>query len=141
MLYLGPVFLSSFSYRGTRFVHGLWPWLGLFFTWAPPEEGKIKQFPFPLDLASGLGEVEDALNLVQRLRMSTARGMENLRLESNPWVMPPEAVVEEGLPAVVEYLTDVRTAEETGANVKELKLLKVVLVGSSQAGKTRCLPA
>lgn len=73
--------------------------------------------------------------------MSTVRSMENLRLESNPWVMPPEAVVEEGLPAVVEYLTDVRTAEEAGASVKELKLLKVVLVGSSQAGKTRCLPA
>ena len=71
--------------------------------------------------------------------MSTVRGMENLRLESNPWIMPPEAVVEEGLPAVVEYLIDVRTAKEAGADVKELKLLKVVLVGSSQAGKTRCL--
>ena len=67
--------------------------------------------------------------------------MENLRLESNPWIMPPEAVVEEGLPAVVEYLIDVRTAKEAGADVKELKLLKVVLVGASQAGKTRCLPA
>lgn len=54
--------------------------------------------------------------------------------------MPPEAVVEEGLQAVKSYLTEVRTANEAGAQVATVKLLKVVLVGSSQAGKTRCLP-
>lgn len=88
---------------------------------------------------SGLGEAEDALNLIHRFSISKVRGMdyENLRLESNPWIMPPEAVVEEGLTAVVEYLTDVRIAKKAGAEVKELKLLKVVLVGSSRAGKTR----
>ncbi|CAM9834872.1 unnamed protein product [Ectocarpus sp. 6 AP-2014] len=50
--------------------------------------------------------------------------------------MPPEGVVEKGLPEVKAYLRDVRKAEEAGAEVKTLKLLKVVLVGSSQAGKT-----
>lgn len=55
--------------------------------------------------------------------------------------MPPEAVVEEGLPAVEKYLTEVQTAQEVGARVTTVQLLKVVLVGSSQAGKTRCLQA
>lgn len=64
-----------------------------------------------------------------------------LFLGGNPWVMPPEAVVEEGLRAVESYLTEVLTANEAGAQVTTVKLLKVVLVGSSQAGKTRCLPS
>lgn len=51
--------------------------------------------------------------------------------------MPPESVVEKGLPAVERYLLDVRKAEAAGAPVKVLQLLKVVLVGSSEAGKTR----
>lgn len=55
--------------------------------------------------------------------------------------MPPEAVVEEGLTAIEAYLKDVRAAKKAGAEIKTLQLLKVVLVGSSQAGKTRCLPA
>lgn len=61
-----------------------------------------------------------------------------MRLDGNPWVMPPEAVVEKGLEAVRKYLQDVQTAKEAGADVTSLKLLKVVLVGSSGAGKTRC---
>ncbi|CAN0052948.1 unnamed protein product, partial [Laminaria digitata] len=60
-----------------------------------------------------------------------------LGLKGNPWIMPPEAVVEEGLSAVETYLEDVRTAEKAGAGIKTMQLLKVVLVGSSQAGKTR----
>ncbi|CAN0532861.1 unnamed protein product, partial [Scytosiphon promiscuus] len=49
--------------------------------------------------------------------------------------MPPEAVVEKG-GAVYKYLLDVEKAEEVGARVEMLQLLKVVLVGSSKAGKT-----
>ncbi|CAN0471898.1 unnamed protein product, partial [Laminaria digitata] len=59
-----------------------------------------------------------------------------LRLNGNPWIMPPEAVVDEGLSAVETYLKAVRTAEEAGVGIKTMQLLKVVLVGSSQAGKT-----
>lgn len=51
--------------------------------------------------------------------------------------MPPEAVVERGLIAVEKYLVDVQEAKNSGAHVQTHKLLKVVLVGSSQAGKTR----
>jgi len=32
-------------------------------------------------------------------------------LTGNPWIMPPEAVVEKGLHAVKTYYTDVREAE------------------------------
>lgn len=60
-----------------------------------------------------------------------------LRLENNAWVMPPEAVVEAGVPAVKRYLLDVQEAEKAGADVTSLKLLIVVLVGSASAGKTR----
>lgn len=55
--------------------------------------------------------------------------------------MPPEGIVNKGLPAVEKYLRDVREAEEAGAEVKTLNLLKVVLIGSSGAGKTRYLLA
>lgn len=55
-------------------------------------------------------------------------------LTGNPWIMPPEAVVEKDLAAVKTYYTDVR---EAGAEVIPRRLLKVVLVGSSSAGKTR----
>lgn len=92
-------------------------------------------------LVSGLGEVEDALGIVHLFTMLKTGDGRHLALERNPWIMPPEAIVEEGLPAIEAYLMDVRAAREAGAEVKTLQLLKVVLVGSSQAGKTRCLPA
>ena len=53
--------------------------------------------------------------------------------------MPPEAVVEQGLDAIKIFLGDVQKASENGAQVRSLKLLKVVLVGAASAGKTRCL--
>ena len=53
--------------------------------------------------------------------------------------MPPEAVVEQGLEAVKIFLGDVQKANENGADIRSLKLLKVVLVGAASAGKTRCL--
>ena len=88
----------------------------------------------------GLGGVEGSVALLKRFdRRTNFHESGGLFLEGNPWVMPPEAVVEEGLDAVDNYLTEVRTANEAGAQVATVKLLKVVLVGSSQAGKTRCL--
>lgn len=77
----------------------------------------------------GLGEAKDALRLLHRLDGFSI-------LKNNPWVMPPEAVVEMG-GAVLKYYQDVEEAERVGAQIEELQLLKVVLVGSSQAGKTR----
>lgn len=58
-------------------------------------------------------------------------------MENNPFVMPPEAVVEAGIPAVEDYLLDVQAAKKAGADATRLQLLKVVLVGSASAGKTR----
>lgn len=58
-------------------------------------------------------------------------------LRGNPWVMPPEAVVEHGFAAIKTYYTDVQMAIEAGAEVTQRRLLKAVLVGASSAGKTR----
>lgn len=85
----------------------------------------------PVFFSSGLGETDDALRLVERFE----EGQE-FQLKNNPWVMPPEAVVEAGLPATKRYLLDVQEAK-AGADVTSLQLLKVVLVGSAGAGKTR----
>lgn len=82
--------------------------------------------------AAGLGEAKDALRLMRLPHI------EFIKLKNNPWVMPPEAVVEKG-GAVHNYLLEVEEAAEAGAEVRTLKLLKVVLVGSSRAGKTRCV--
>lgn len=83
---------------------------------------------------TGFGNLEDALKLTTRF-VSTA----NVLLGGNPWRMPPEAVVEQGLEAVRKYLIDVKSAKSEGAPTKSLQLLKVVLLGSPQAGKTRYL--
>lgn len=80
---------------------------------------------------SGLGKAEDALRLVERLR-------NNVFLGNNRWTTPPESVVEAGVPAVERYLLDVQAAKETGDDLTLLRRLKVILVGSAAAGKTRC---
>ena len=53
--------------------------------------------------------------------------------------MSPEAVVEQGLNAIKTFLEDVLEAIANGAQVRSLQFLKVVLVGSASAGKTRYL--
>lgn len=85
--------------------------------------------PLPICVLD-LGEIDHALLMVRRIG-------NGLKLSNNPWINPPEAVVEEGLDGVEKYLLDMRKAEEAGAEVKTLHLLKVVLVGSPNAGKTR----
>ncbi|CAM9253300.1 unnamed protein product, partial [Sphacelaria rigidula] len=72
---------------------------------------------------------KDVLRLIDRPSL-------RIRLKNNPWIMPPGAVVEEGLEAVKAYLVDVQAAKNAGADVTSLSLLKVVLVGSASAGKT-----
>lgn len=61
----------------------------------------------------------------------------DIDLRGNPWMMPPEAVVEKGLKAVRSFYKDVREAVHAGGDVISRRLLKVVLVGSSSVGKTR----
>lgn len=73
-----------------------------------------------------LGEVGHALQLISRIETG-------LFLRSNPWISPPGAVVEEGLDGVKKYFADTQKAEEAGAEIKTLHLLKVVLVGSPNA--------
>ena len=88
-----------------------------------------------------LGDVDDALRLLQHFDKRQSSTFEYLLLlDGNPWVRPPEAVLKKGRSAIRTYLVDVRTAMDAGIGYTELssqKLLKVVLVGSSQAGKTR----
>ncbi|CAN0423458.1 unnamed protein product, partial [Ascophyllum nodosum] len=79
----------------------------------------------------GLGDVQHALEFVSKFESD-----EGLYLSGNPWKMPPEAVVEQGLEAIKIFLRDVQKASENGAQFRSLKLLKVVLVGAASAGKT-----
>ncbi|CAM9890847.1 unnamed protein product [Ectocarpus fasciculatus] len=99
--------------------------------------GALKGLNLRSNRFSALGGAEDALQFVTRLGQ-LASG-QSLRLQDNPWIMPPEGIVNKGLPAVKKYLSDVREAEEAGAEVKTLNVLKVVLIGSSGAGKTSLL--
>ena len=85
-----------------------------------------------------LGNAEHALRLVEKF--NSDRGFYDpnsnkkpLKLQDNPWRMPPEAVVEHGLNAIKRFLQDVQKAKK----VTSLNLLKVVLVGSESVGKTR----
>ena len=96
----------------------------------------------PPFLFPGFGDVHDALQLVSRFSFDfetflDVKHLKVLELEGNPWKMPPEAVVEQGLRAMKTYLGDVQNAIENGGQVESLHLLKVVLVGSPSAGKTR----
>ena len=96
-----------------------------------------RPFAFP-----DLGDVQHALELVSKFdsdRRTHVRDEKVLDLRGNPWKMPPEAVVEQGLETIKIFLRDVQKASESGAQVRSLKLLKVVLVGAASAGKTRCL--
>lgn len=68
------------------------------------------------------------------MKLTTKFRSTRVYLEDNPWRMPPEAVIEKGFNAVQTFLNDVK---EAGASTISLQYLKVVLVGSSQAGKTR----
>ena len=97
----------------------------------------LRPFAFP-----DLGDVQHALELVSKFdsdRRTYVPSEKVLDLRGNPWKMPPEAVVEQGLEAIKIFLRDVQKASESGAQVRSLKLLKVVLVGAASAGKTRCL--
>ena len=80
-----------------------------------------------------IGDVQEAKWF---LSMFERRGFK-FNLRGNPWIMPPEAVVEKGMDAIKTYYTDVQMAIDAGAKVASRRLLKVVLVGASSAGKTR----
>ena len=93
----------------------------------------LQTFSFP-----DLGDAHHALQLLSNFESTDSRFNERaLRLRDNPWKMPPEAVVEQGLGAIKTYFGDVQNAIENGGQVRSLQLLKVVLVGSASAGKTR----
>ncbi|CAM9525926.1 unnamed protein product [Scytosiphon promiscuus] len=94
---------------------------------------------------TGFSTVEGALRLVTglgSLRNKPCRSvldstfLQGVWIGGNPWVMPPEGVVEKGVPATEKYLLEVRNAKAAGAPAKVLQLIKVVLIGSSRAGKT-----
>lgn len=56
-----------------------------------------------------------------------------LSLNRNPWKEPPEAVVENGMAAALEYFADLF---KEGISVRR-NMIKVVLVGQEGAGQTR----
>ena len=85
-----------------------------------------------------LGNAEHALRLVEKFNSDSGfyepdLNKKPLKLQDNPWRMPPEAVVERGLEDTKTFLQDVQKAKK----VTSLNLLKVVLVGSESVGKTR----
>ena len=89
-------------------------------------------------LFSDLGNAEHALRLVEKFNSDSGlyypnSNKKSLKLQDNPWRMPPEAVVERGLEDTKTFLRDVLEAEK----VTYLHLLKVVLVGSESVGKIR----
>lgn len=57
----------------------------------------------------------------------------DLKLSDNPWEEPPEAVLNQGMPAVSAYFADL-FAE--GTTIRR-SMIKVLLVGQAGAGKTR----
>lgn len=96
--------------------------------------------PFiPCSRLSGLHEDIGGVEEAQWFLSKFERPQKDFEFDfgGNPWVMPPEAVVENGRSAIKTYYTDVQMAIEAGATVTSRRLLKVVLVGSSSAGKTR----
>ena len=100
----------------------------------PSVSTRSSRLDLPPFLFPGLGDAHDALQLVSKFNSGENK---YLNLRGNPWKMPPEAVVEQGLGAIRTYLDDVQNAMENGGQVRSLQLLKVVLVGSPSAGKTR----
>ena len=100
---------------------------------------RSSRLDLPLFLFPDLGNVQHALQLVSRFDSEGPSyfGGTDLGLRGNPWKMPPEAVVEQGLEAIKIFLGDVLDANKDNDHVRSLQLLKVVLVGSPSAGKTR----
>ena len=90
--------------------------------------------PFP-GLHEAIGDIQEAQWFLSKFEgRQYGNGFD---LRGNPWIMPPEAVVENGMDAIKTYYTDVQMAIDAGAKVASRRLLKVVLVGASSAGKTR----
>ena len=77
---------------------------------------------------SGLGKGEDArvvLDLLPRVK--------NVSLEDNPWECPPASFVSKGIGAMKKYYDELKRADPVFIDSR-----KVVFIGRSGAGKTRC---
>lgn len=76
---------------------------------------------------SGMGTGSDAIHVLDLLART-----KSIRLEANPWEMPPAPVVDRGIDAMRKYYDEV-------AKVKPVLIdsRKIVFIGYSGAGKTR----
>ena len=77
---------------------------------------------------SGLGKGEDArvvLDLLSRVK--------NVFLQHNPWECPPASVISKGIGAMKKYYDELKRADPVFIDSR-----KVVFIGRSGAGKTRC---
>ena len=77
---------------------------------------------------SGLGKGEDArvvLDLLSRVKY--------FGLENNPWECPPVLVVSKGIGPMKKYYDELKRADPVLIDSR-----KVVFIGRSGAGKTRC---
>ena len=75
-----------------------------------------------------LGRGEDARRVLDHL----ARGI-NLSLFGNPWECPPASVVRKGINWMKKYYDELERADTVLIDTR-----KVVFIGESGAGKTRC---
>lgn len=57
-------------------------------------------------------------------------------MRNNPWSLPPASVISKGRASLERFYK----SWTTHGNLEEMKALKVVMVGTGGAGKTRCVP-
>lgn len=77
---------------------------------------------------AGLGRGEDArgvLNFLEQVQI--------FRFSNNPWECPPASVVDKGLDWMKKYYDELERADPVMIDTR-----KVVFIGESGAGKTRC---
>ena len=78
---------------------------------------------------AGLGTGEDARLILDRL----APKADYLTLFDNPWECPPASVVRKGIDWMKKYYDELEKADPVMIDTR-----KVVFIGESGAGKTRC---
>ena len=81
-------------------------------------------------ILSGFGDVPDARHVLDLVSQIELR---ELSLSNNPWERPPASVVNKGIGPMMKYYDELEKASPVIVDSR-----KVVFIGHSGAGKTRC---